>query len=298
MPARTSKLATAAEAAALVADGDVVAIGGIHAHSGPAAISRELVRAGRRDLALLPNVSAGFPADLLIAGGCVSRIYCCYMGLEHKGLAPAFRRAAQAGELEVRDVDEPFTVYALKAASANLPFMALPHGHRATQTMELNPEDYRLVRDPWSGDEHVAVPQIRPDVGLIHAPACDAFGNVHIPGAIFHDDLIAKASKRVIVTTDRIVSPETVKADHRWTTIPGFFVDAVVPLPYAAHPTSSQGLYRYDEAHIEEYRDADPQEYLDRYVLGVSDQEEYLERVGLRRLVSLHVGAARPGAAA
>jgi glutaconate CoA-transferase subunit A len=290
--ARTSKLATPAEAAALVADGDVVAIGGIHAHSGPVAIVRELIRAGRRDLTLLPNVSAGLPADLLIAGGCVSRIYCCYMGLEHKGLAPAFRRAAEAGTIEVRDVDEPFTVYALKAASANLPFMALPHGHRATQTMELNPDDYRLVRDPFTGEEHVCIPQVQPDVGLIHAAACDPYGNVHIPGAIFHDDLVAKASKRVIVTTDRVVPHEVAKADPRWTTIPGLFVTAVVPLPYAAHPTSSQGNYGYDEAHIEEYRDADPGAYLERYVLGVADHHEYLEQVGLRRLASLQLGAA------
>lgn len=288
---RSRKLVTAAEAAQLVGDGDLIAIGGIHAHSGPTAIIHELIRAGRRDLTVLPNVSAGLPVDLLIAAGAVREVYACYIGLEHQGLAPAFRSAAETGTLAVRDVDEPFVVYGLKAASANLPFMPLPRGHRATDTSRINPDDYRLVKDPATGLEHVAVPAVRPRVGLIHAPVCDVYGNVHLPGPVFHDDLIAKASEQVIVTTDRIVeTPQGL--DGRWVSIPGFFVTAVVQAPFAAHPTSSAGLYHSDEQHLQEYARGDPAAYLERFVHGVHDHLGYLEQVGLRRLTSLLVDQA------
>ena len=59
---RRSKVIDVASAADLVSDGDLVAIGGIHAHAAPMPIIRELARAGRRNLRLLPNVSATSPA--------------------------------------------------------------------------------------------------------------------------------------------------------------------------------------------------------------------------------------------
>jgi glutaconate CoA-transferase, subunit A len=283
---RRSKLTTASEAAALVGDGATVAVGGMHSHAGPMPIVRELIRQGTKDLTLVPNVSAGLPADLLIAGGGVRRVYACYIGLEQHGLAPAFRRAAERGRIEIRDVDEPFLVYALKAGSANLPFMPLPHGHRATQTMELNPESYRLVQDPFSGYEYVAIPALQPDVGIIHAQAADPHGNVFIDGPLYQDDLIAKASQTVIVTTDELVHPR-LDLDGRAVSIPGFLVDAVVPLPFAAHPTSSHRRYLADHDQLAAYANNGPAPYVRRFVLDVDDHQAYLEAIGAPRLADL-----------
>jgi glutaconate CoA-transferase subunit A len=59
----------------------------------------------------------------------------------------------------------------------------------------------------------------------------------------------------------------------------------VVELPFAAHPSSVYRAYDYDAGQIQRYVEAtrtpeDFQAYLDRYVFGVKDHAEYLERVG------------------
>ena len=282
---RRSKVIDVASAADLVSDGDLVAIGGIHAHAAPMPIIRELARNKRRDLRLLPNVSAGLPVEVLVAAGAVAEVYTAYVGLEDFGLAPAFRAAAESSTIVVHDVDEPFTIYGLKAAAANLPFMPLPRGHEATGTRALSPGLFRTVVDPYSGHEHVAIPAMRPDVGIVHAPRCDRFGNVFLDGPIYQDDLILRASKTAIVLTDEIVPDDYARSGrHKQVTVPSFMVSAVVALPFAAHPTSSAGHYGRDERMLEEYVRS-PEEWMTRYVTEPQDHHEYLERVGVQRLL-------------
>ncbi len=282
---RRSKVIDVASAADLVSDGDLVAIGGIHAHAAPMPIIRELARAGRRNLRLLPNVSAGLPVEVLIAAGTVAEVYTAYVGLEDFGLAPAFRAAAESSTIIVHDVDEPFTIYGLKAAAANLPFMPLPRGHEATGTRSLSPELFRTVVDPYSGNEHVAIPAMRPDVGIVHAPRCDRFGNVFFDGPIYQDDLILRASRTAIVVTDEIVPDDyAASGRHKEVTVPSFMVSAVVALPFAAHPTSSAGHYGRDERMLEDYVRS-PEQWMARYVSEPQDHHQYLERVGVERLV-------------
>jgi glutaconate CoA-transferase subunit A len=282
---RRSKVIDVASAADLVSDGDLVAIGGIHAHAAPMPIIRELARNGRRNLRLLPNVSAGLPVEVLVAAGAVAEVYTAYVGLEDFGLAPAFRAAAESSTIVVHDVDEPFTIYGLKAAAANLPFMPLPRGHEATGTRALSPDLFRTVVDPYSGREHVAIPAMRPDVGIVHAPRCDRFGNLFLDGPVYQDDLILRASKTAIVVTDEIVPDDYARSGrHKQVTVPNFMVSAVVALPFAAHPTSSAGHYGRDERMLEEYVRS-PEQWMTRYVSEPQDHHEYLERVGVQRLL-------------
>jgi glutaconate CoA-transferase subunit A len=84
------------EAAALVKDGDLVALGG-HTKHAPMALIRELIRQGRRDLSLVTVPTGGLNVDLAIAGGCVSRLHFAQVVLEEFGLAPHFRRAVEQG---------------------------------------------------------------------------------------------------------------------------------------------------------------------------------------------------------
>jgi len=87
-----------AGAAALVKDGDLVALGG-HTRQAPMALIRELIRQGRRDLGLVTVPTGGLNVDLLIAGGAVSRLHFAQVSLEEYGLAPHFRRAIEQGRL-------------------------------------------------------------------------------------------------------------------------------------------------------------------------------------------------------
>jgi glutaconate CoA-transferase, subunit A len=289
-PARTSKLRTLGEAAALIGDGASLGLGGIHAHNGPMALIRELVRQGRRELTLIPNVSVGLPAELLIAAGAVKRIYASYVGLEHHGLAPAFRRAGEEGTIEIRDVDEPFSVYSMRAGSAGLPFMPFPFGHEAVDVVRLNPDDYRRTTDPFTGREVIVVRPLMPDFGLIHVPRADPYGNVQIEGSVVQDVLIAKSSSHVIVTAEEIVPVEETQQHPKLTTIPGFLVDTVVHAPLGAHPTSCHGRYGTDEEHVASYRELGPEAYLREWVHGPQSEPGYLEKLGIGRVVTLLEG--------
>jgi glutaconate CoA-transferase subunit A len=289
-PERTSKLRTLAEAGGLIGDGASLGLGGIHAHNGPMALIRELIRRGTSDLTLIPNVSVGLPAELLIAAGLVKRIYASYVGLEHHGLAPAFRRAGEDGTIEIHDVDEPFSVYSMRAGAATLPFMPFPYGHDAVDVVRLNPEDYRRTTDPFTGEEVVVVRPLNPDFGLIHVPRADAYGNLQIIGSVVQDVLIAKSSTHVIATAEEIVPVEETQRDPKATTIPGFLVDTVVHVPFGAHPTSCHGRYSTDEEHVSSYPEMGAEEYLARWVRDAPTHDAYLEQVGAAKIVSLLEG--------
>jgi glutaconate CoA-transferase subunit A len=283
---RTSKIVSLREAISSVEDGSSVAIGGIHAHNGPMAAVREIIRQRKRDLTLIPNVSAGLPVDALIGAGCVKTVYATYVGLEHLGLAPQFRKAAEAGTIQIKDVCEPFTIYAMKAGAASLPFMPFPRGHQAFDNAAIN-SDYRTVIDPYTGDEVLVVPPLRPDVGLIHATKCDPYGNVQIIGSVVQDDLIARSSNLTIVTTEEVVDFADTTRHPKVVTIPGFLVDMVVHVPMGAHPTAMHGCYQYDEPAIIDYRDCEIGAWLDRYIYAVEDHAAYLDLFGGERLSAL-----------
>ena len=107
----------------------------------------------------------------------------------------------------------------------------------------------------------------------------------------YADQMIARAADKVIVSVDRVVSSEDIVARSRETTIPCIYVDAIVELPYGAHPTGSFPLYSIDECHIEDYATsaeavrrkgdaASLQSYLDRHVHAARTQQAYINTVG------------------
>lgn len=164
-----------------------------------------------------------------------------------------------------------------------LPFLAvrgLLHSDILTHRPDL------LVQDnPFNPGEHVVVAQpIRPDIAVFHALKADQWGNVITPG--HRDDLMmARAARRVIVTAEEIVDGELSRHEVGDDTfLPALDVDAVVHVSLGAHPCGLGRWYDRDDAHCREYLEAAKntdgfQRYLERYVYGVRNHEEYLERV-------------------
>lgn len=110
-------------------------------------------------------------------------------------------------------------------------------------------------------------------------------------GPPFLDTLLAQASRRVIVSVDRIVSTQTICRNNHLTKIPSSMVEAVVEAPYGAHPTASPSLYRADEEHLKEYvRSCASLEafasYTERYV-DAPGHIEYLNAIGGARLAGI-----------
>jgi glutaconate CoA-transferase, subunit A len=98
------------------------------------------------------------------------------------------------------------------------------------------------------------------------------------------------------VQVEQLVPTEYIRRNPGATSIPG--ADGVFRVPFGAHPFSADGFHGTDREHIREYVGAAEEwlrtgsrgpldDYLERYVFGPSDHVEYLEAVGLRRLLSL-----------
>ncbi|MFN0090442.1 MAG: CoA transferase subunit A [Acidimicrobiales bacterium] len=279
-PARRERLVSEVEAAAWVQDGMTIAVG----DPAPMATIRQVVRRGVRDLRV---VGSGLALDLLIAAGCVRETVAYYAGAQ----APAFRRAVEAGAVHVWECEEGIVTAGLRAAAQGLPFLPW-RGGLGTSLPEVNP-DLKVFSDPVEGQTLLAVPAIEVDVALLHAAASDVYGNVaHVGGPGWLDLFLQRAADRVIVQVEKIVPNEEVRAAPWATTIAD--ADAVIRCPWGAHPYYSRGFYVQDRDATGRYVEAASAggdrlaAYLDHWVSGPATHADYLERVGISRLLELY----------
>lgn len=285
-PSRDKRVSLA-EAAGLVCDGATVALGGGLSARLPMAMVRELIRRGRSGLNLVGSAH-GIDVDMLVASGAVRRVEESYVGFEQDlGLAPAYRRAAESGTIQVAESCCGTVLAQLRAAELGLPFMPV-RGIRGSGIAGLHPE-YGEITCPFTGEKLVAVPALRPDVALLHAPSGDRYGNLHLDKPYVLDEHFAAASRTVIATVDELVPTDQVIASG--VTIPAHLVAAVAEVPFGAHPTSCYPCYAYDRAHLREYLSAvqagpaDLDKYMASYVEG--GEESYRAAVGADRLAAL-----------
>ena len=231
----------------------LLAVGGMHMHNNPMELVREMVRQGRGARRLLTSPSGSIAADLLIGAGLVSEVATSYIGFEHLGLAPCYRRAAESGAVRVLELCEAAIVHGLYAGAGGLPFVALPAGLELSDVSSANREHFRTVTDPFTGERVLVAAALRPDVALIHAQGADARGNAIFAGAHFTDRLMAMAARTVIVQVERLAEPGEVAAHPAESVLPGFLVTAVVLAPGGCLPTASHGAYGYDEPALRAY---------------------------------------------
>jgi glutaconate CoA-transferase, subunit A len=281
------KLMSLSEAARLVRDRDIVALGGGLSHREPMALVRELVRQQRRELRLVGSAH-GVDVDLLTGAGCVGVVEESYVGYEQDlGLAPAFRRAIESGAVELRETCCYTLLQQLRAAEYGLPFMPV-RGVLGSGIMGLHPE-FRELTCPFTGERLLAVPALAPDVALIHVPTADRRGNVELPKPYVLDEHFANASRTVIVSAERVV-PEGELGRER-TTLPYHLVSAVVEAPLGAHPTSCYPDYSYDREQLRRWVEAaGSDEQVAAYVRDVvgESEERYREAIAsdVERLAS------------
>ena len=284
------------EATSFIRDGMTVSVGGFLNSSHPMPIIRALIRKGVKGLTVVGAASAGLEIDLLIGAGCVKTVIAPMISGESLApIGPCFRYFTQRGELEVVELDEHMYYQGLRAAAELMP--SLPwRGGIGTDYAKLNPS-LKEFDDPVTGERLLAIPAIDIDVALIHAGAADPYGNVQHVGTGFGDRSHHRAADRTIVTVEKILANEEVRADPYRTSIAG--VDAVVRAPYGSHPYASPGHYVEDATHIREYVAAATvllkdgtrgplDDYLRKYVLEPASHADYLTRIGFERILSLY----------
>lgn len=256
-----SKLRTLEEAAELIPDGATIGIGGLSMNAAPMAFIRTLARRRVKDLTVVAVV-AGMPIEWLVAAGCVRRVVSGLVSLEGFGLAPRFRAAVQAGQVEIEEYSEHTLICRLQAAAHRLPFVPTKAG-LGTDMIGLHPETTRLEHDPATGEAYVACTPLPLDIAVVHATAADRRGNVRVdPKLVWMDAEVTRAAATTIVTVERIVPETTFVAEPARTTYPRFMVDVVAEAPWGAYPTSCFPSYGYDGDFFRSYvaAHADPAE--------------------------------------
>lgn len=278
------KLSTLEDAIGLVADGDVVALQNMATQAAPMAAVRELIRQEKQGLGIVCLVG-GIPVDWLAAAGVINRLTGAAVSMEQFGLCQRYRKAVEAGDIRMEELSETALNSRLGAGARNLPFLPT-RGLIGTDLIDIN-DDLVEIEDPFGGPPVIACRALVPDVALVHAHRADRFGNVQYEPTILWPDLgiMPKAAKKVIVTAEEIVDSDVLRRQPDRTVLPGFIVNAVVEVPYGAHPTSFNPNYGYDSRfHLDWARasrdEGEAKAFLDQYVRDPDDHAAYLDAVG------------------
>jgi acyl CoA:acetate/3-ketoacid CoA transferase alpha subunit len=251
------------------------------------AFAHELIRQGTSKLTISQCVAA-IDADMMIGAGAVERIVYGGGSRGRSGQHQCICRAIEQGKLITEELSSLSMTFRYLAGSLGLPFIpirSLNGSDILNRLQQFTPPVVSTLNDPFTGDEWLVLKPLIPDVAVIQVQVADEDGNAWILGPRWDNEEQAKASKRTIVITERLVSTEAIRRAPERTVIPGFRVSHVVHLPFSAHPSSVYGIYDFDEEHIDLYADASKtpqgfQQYLDEYVFGVKDHWGYMELVG------------------
>ena len=261
------------------------------------AAGHEIIRQRRRNLTLI-RMTPDVLYDQMVAAGVARRLVFSYLGNPGVGPLHCLRRAIEKGiprPLEIEEYSHYGMVGRYLAGASHLPFFPL-RSYLGSDMLRVN-EQIKMVQSPYGDDVVAVVPPLHPDVAILHAQRADRQGNTHLWGLLGAQKEVAFASRKVIVVVEEIVDESIIRSDPNRTLIPGLIVDAVVQVPYGAHPSYVQGYYDRDNAFYLQWDELsrDPERvgaWLDEWVYGLSDHTAYMRKLGTETL-----GRIRPGAA-
>lgn len=252
-----NKQMTADEVVASLSDGMTIGIGGWGPRRKPMSLVRAIVRSDLKDLTIVGY--GGMDMGMLCAAGKVRKLIYGFVSLDFVPLEPFFRKAREAGSIEIMELDEGLLHWGLRAAAMRLPFLPTRVG-LATDFVTANP-DVRTITSPYDDAEVLlAMPALKLDVALVHVHKADRLGNTRLyaPDPFF-DEWVARAAQRCYVSTEDLVDHiDGDEADAHCSLFERSLVTGVVHTPGGAHPTSNAALsgtagYGWDAAHIKRY---------------------------------------------
>lgn len=277
-----------------VPSGSMVLLGAQLEQMIPFAAGQEIIRQGRRDLTLVGPIS-DILFDQMIGAGCVARVMAAWVGNVSAGIAYCFRRAVEQGvprAIATVDYTNLTLALALHAGAMGVPFMPT-YSALGSDLLKRN-GNLREFSSPVNEERLVAVRALRPDVAIVQVQRADEHGNAHLWGNLGVAIDGARASRKVILVAEEIVSPDVISSDPNRTLIPGFMVTAVVHEPWGAHPSPVQGYYGRDHAFFHEYHEQTREregfeKWLARWVTKLPSRAAYIEQVGRDRTEGLMV---------
>lgn len=221
---------------------------------------------------------------MLCAAGKVKKLMFGFVSLDAIPLEPYFRKAREAGGLDILELHEGMLQWGLKAAALRLPFLPTRVG---LGTDVMTHGGFETVNSPYAdGEVLLAMPALKLDAALLHVQRADRLGNIQALGPdTYYDDWFAKAATETFVSPEEIVDRMDLAYpdDARANIVERCFVHGVIAAPCGAHPTSLPPDYGWDMAALKAYAaSAGEPDGWARYVAETigSDEAAYLAHVG------------------
>ena len=273
---------TAAQVAAQLRDGMTLGIGGWGPRRKPMALVREILRSPLKNLTVVAY--AGPDVGMLCAAGRVKKLVFAFATMDAIPLEPYFRKAREAGSIEVMELDEGMFQWGLRAAGMRMSFLPTRVG-LGSDVLAKNPS-IKTIRSPYEdGELYVAMPALKLDAALLHVNEADRLGNTLLRGHdVFFDHLYARAADRCYVTTEVLRDRMHLDADEaKDNRFERYFVHGVVHAPFGAHPTYFGPHYGWDMEHLKRYNASAAEaggweKYAGEFLGG--DETAYLSKVG------------------
>lgn len=285
-----------------VKPGNTIQIGGGVGY--PMALIYELIRQFyNRDPGFTYISSGGSCTNLvpMLCGNMVKKVISTFLGDPYPFPSPnpVVQKSFRDKDIEIEEWSMLTLVLRLMAGAMGLPFY--PTKSLIGSSLAENNENFTLTDDPFGGGRVGLVKALNPDICLFHGWMSDVAGNTVVNMPLAGNVYGALAAREgVIVSTEKIVSSEEISRYREHVRIPASIVKAVVEVPYGAHPSGhhhfphrdEEGGYAEDKEFIIETRRKckDESEFLswvDHWILGCRDHQDYLRRLGGDRLMRL-----------
>jgi len=208
--------------AGVVADGQLLAVGGFGLCGIPEALIEALQASGVKDLTVVSNNAGvdGFGLGKLLETRQIKKMISSYVG-ENK----EFERQFLAGELELEFTPQGTLAEKLRAGGAGIPAFFTKTG---VGTMVAEGKELR----EFDGETYVMERSLVPDVALVKAHRADKSGNLQFRlTARNFNPAAAMAGKVCIVEVEEIVETGAMVPDE--VHLPGIYVHRIV---HNAHP--------------------------------------------------------------
>lgn len=272
----------------------------------PMAISNALVRVFSGTFPRFTLIAAGLVSNqaAMFSKGLLSRVIVSFLGENYPAPGPnkIMQAAIDSGVVEIENQSLLAICQRLSAGAFGFPF-ALTRSLVGSSMS--HPSAFKIIEDPFGGPSGIGLAAaLIPDITFVHALAADPQGNLLLSQPSGEGDALAfTASKGVIATAERIVSPEFIRRFAHFVKVPGYRVLSVSETPLGCHP---YGLYSPVElgiaGYVEDYdfflqlqaataTASKFDEWVDEWIVGPRDNAGYLCRLGIQRINALKGGA-------
>ncbi|MFB4159780.1 CoA-transferase [Geomicrobium sp. JSM 1781026] len=277
-------------------------------HNRAMAYAWEIIRQNKNQALQLELVGTGMleHAIALVWAGQVRKLVGAFFGETYPSSAPNKVIMKQAKEERLTlEYWTNLTIPQRFMAAANgfdyVPTRSL-QGSSLLQT-HLNSGVAFYTHDENTGKDTVMIRSLVPDVAIVHGSVADEDGNTVVTPPYGEDLWGIYAAKKVVVIAEKIVNAKKIESLSHLVKVPAHLVDAVVELPYSAHPFGVSPIGYSEHSYSEDYkfrtsfrhavqRGESIETWMEREHLDVS-HNRFLSHLGEERLHELE-RAARP----